>query len=669
MVGPSAPVVPGLGEAGGGLLKQQVGLGLPVVTGGFTLYVAPCGPANMPSLSCLSPGLVEDADIIPLGVHRDSNIHLQEFGSRFGDGAEDRAWHHGAEVDAEGTVVQETIAGRLPMSRVVSQVEGTSTLSRGSGEINASGAIGGQPAKPNSSCGASECGDEVNGVSSEGLPSESGQQHPALQSGNEVVHHVSSILDRPQGTAGAFRQVKATGQERAPTFHPLPSMFTEPPQRASSLCTPSSMAIPMLAALQNCRMESQMVSGHADAQQEMSLMLAIPDLNVGAAPMLTLQQAGSLLRAISKPLSCLKVGRLTRKLGHTPGFLRATEDVGMLTLWLLPSSDVSITWHAIKDLEENMGVGVSSAGEGGVGNQVGESAVELADGFREEFSMREVSEELAWVAADSTCHSEGSGIKLEMVEQDPSGRSFRLVRWSSHVRQKLDLAKRLDAEKAKAGGQVSSEMAKLYDLLNACSSELNSEESFHFWIAEKSLAKGLQVLKTMSDQLKMLPTLSEKSGVPQCKLQEVCQWFADVTEISQQSTYGKPQVPESHPPQAYLPLPSHLMTAFHPTHFMEALFHEDVAVPLEANNGRQVQAEEEQGARHVGECCALSATANFLVSDRQLGITLLSTASVMVVVGVEGNTEVLSAEEAHRVASDSALQLAKKRVRPLATPL
>lgn len=87
----------------------------------------------------------------------------------------------------------------------------------------------------------------------------------------------------------------------------------------------------------------------------------------------------------------------------------------------------------------------------------------------------------------------GDRVSLTVLVQDPSGRSFKLSRRSSNVRQKQDLAARLAAEKARAGGQVSSEMAKLFDLLNACSSDPEMEENFFFWIAEKSLSKGRKV--------------------------------------------------------------------------------------------------------------------------------------------------------------------------------
>ena len=160
-----------------------------------------------------------------------------------------------------------------------------------------------------------------------------------------------------------------------------------------------------------------MVSEYADSHQEMSLMLAIPGLAVGRAPMLTLEQAGNILRAINEPLACLKVGRLTRNLVPKPEELRATEDVGTLTLWLSPSSDVRVIWQSLKSPEEGSASGGASEGQGSEGEETFGESVELANGFHEVFSFTEVSEELAWVAADSACLNGGTGIKLEMVEQ------------------------------------------------------------------------------------------------------------------------------------------------------------------------------------------------------------------------------------------------------------
>ena len=56
-------------------------------------------------------------------------------------------------------------------------------------------------------------------------------------------------------------------------------------------------------------------------------------------------QATALLRAISEPLVSLEVGRLTRKLS-SPAKLQPTQDRGVLSLWLLPNDDLTLTWQA-----------------------------------------------------------------------------------------------------------------------------------------------------------------------------------------------------------------------------------------------------------------------------------------------------------------------------------
>lgn len=191
-----------------------------------------------------------------------------------------------------------------------------------------------------------------------------------------------------------------------------------------------------------------------------------------------------------------------------------------------------------------------------------------------------------------------------------------------------------------------------------------------------------QVLQVMSEQLNSLPTLSEKSGVPEMKLREVYQWFKEAAKASvasqrQADERVSPVPPTSEPTpspsdapldaveasiyQGFLPLPSQLMAALNPTYFLDALFHDASSMPLDFGNGGQVAAGDE-GQRHVVEACGSSATANFLVSDKRLGMTLLSTASVTVAAGVEGTSEELGVEEAQRTASDCAQRLAKKRV-------
>eukprot|EP00803_Ostreobium_quekettii_P010865 evm.model.scf_2103.3 EVM.evm.TU.scf_2103.3 scf_2103:23942-28173(-) len=597
------PAVPEHGVRGQVYVPQQASVGLPIAAGSSQAGAALVDP-SFPSLPCFAPQQL---------AHRANSAP-----DRVGDGlwegqpAASGHWDSDWRVKADG-VEQGAAGSNCKASGVngkASKDEGRDQCSNTGEKVTASAPspvpVSQEPSTASEpKATQSEADEEEQG---QGTVSASGSGHkqPASQSSRKPVDHSSGSHARSTEVLQRSIQGMALGQEPAPTFHPLPPMFLDPPQWMSSLRSAGSKSIPTMAVLQTCRQENQMVSEHADSHQEMSLMLAIPGLAIGKAPMLTLQQAGSMLRAISEPLACLKVGRLTRKLGPNPGFLRATDDVGMLTLWLSPSSDISVIWHAIKNPEDEDWDNAAIAEDSDGGNSGEEVVTDFAEGFHEDFSLAEVSEELAWVAADSTCISEGSGIKLEMVEQDPSGRTFRLVRRSNHVRQKQELATRLDAEKAKAGGRMSTEMAKLYELLNACNSEPDTEDNFHFWIAEKSLPKGLEVLKSMSEQLKTLPTLSEKSGVPQWKLQEVCQWFREAAEASQcipdsdrtadgASSQALEQTAQTNPPQAYLPLPSHLMSTLNPTYFMDALFHESPGLPGEASRGDE--GEREQGSR------------------------------------------------------------------------
>lgn len=479
-----------------------------------------------------------------------------------------------------------------------------------------------------------------------------------------------------------------SGHHTAPVFHPLPAMFTDPPQCRSALL--SKQRIPTMAALQDCRMESRMVSEYADSHQEMSFMLSIPGSSVSQAPMLTLQQAGNLLHAINEPLSVLKVGRLTRNLVPKPELLRATEDMGTIALWLSPSSDVRLIWHSV--LSSEFAADLES--ENQEANE--HHTVDLADGFRELFCLVEASEELAWVQADSDRLEGGTGIKLEMLEQDPSGRSFRLVRRSNHVRQKKDLAARLAVEKARAGGHISKEMSKLHDLLNMCGTDPETDDDLFFWIAESSLKDGRQVLQNMSDQLNRLPTLSEKSGVPEGKLQEVYHWFSEAERASAPSQ-NKPSCesgtahldpkaeldanqatdsPETSGLQGYFPIPSNLMSAINPAYFVDGSSYERrsstptsvrQSTEIVDSEGAEETSQRAQTSSHNGhpesvrDACALSATANFLVSDKRLGLSHLSTAAVTVAVGVESTEQEQDLEVREQAVSRCVHQVAKSR--------
>ena len=435
-----------------------------------------------------------------------------------------------------------------------------------------------------------------------------------------------------------------------PIFHPLPSMFHPLPRPLSFPVTNSNKELPTLALFHNCSLESKVVSDYADSHQELSLLLALPGLSAHQAPLLSLQQAGDILQAVNNPLVVLKVGRLTRKLVPNPALLKPTGDVGTLALWLSPTSDVRLFWHSfLKDptsdgarrVEEQMHQ-IRSQGEGSP--------------YKELFSHVELSEELAWVAAESDQVDGGSGIRLEMMKHDPSGRSFKLTRKKGHDRQKTDLASKLATEEEKTGGdQSTEENQKLRELLAQCMSEDPEEEdSYFFWIAESSVSEGLEMLNTMQNRLDHLPTLAGESGVPEKKLQELYEWFSKGQQVASGDSTLSNEIASWIDLRSGASVPSQLFSNTCPAN-----------VPNWAESQPSTSEDSQPAESRIREGCALSATANFLVADKKWGLTHLATASVMVAVGVESTGFFYDEEKAHLDLSHCAHELAKKRVCPL----
>lgn len=420
-----------------------------------------------------------------------------------------------------------------------------------------------------------------------------------------------------------------------------------PLSRPLSMVT-GNKGLPTLALFQNCSLESKIVSDCADSHQELSLMLALPGLSTSQAPLLSLQQAGDILQTLNNPLVGLKVGRLTRKLAPNPALLTPTgDDVGTLALWISPTSDVRLFWHSFLK-------GPTSDGARAVEEQIAQIRCQgEGSPYKELFSHVELSEELAWVAAESDQEDGGCGIRLEMVKHDSSGRSFKLTMKKRHDRQKKELASKLATEEGEAGQLASEEKKKLRQLLADCMTEdPEEEETYFFWIAESSVSDGVQSLDKMQNRLDHLPTLAEESGVPDKKLQELYQWFSKAKEAAPQDGSLPPEVASWIDLGSGSSVPSQLFSNTCP----ESVPNWTESQPLVED----VEEEEDSGDK-IREGCALSATANFLVTDKKWGLTHLATASVTVSVGVE-NTGLFSDEEkAHLDLSQCAHELAKKR--------
>lgn len=436
----------------------------------------------------------------------------------------------------------------------------------------------------------------------------------------------------------------------APEELPVPAapIFPHMPM-SRPLSMVSNKGLPALALFQNCSLESKIVSDCSDSHQELSLMLSLPGLSPSQAPLLSLQQAGDILQTLNNPLVGLKVGRLTRKLAPDPALLTPTgDDVGILALWISPTSDVRLFWHSFLKgpnsdtarAEEKQIAQICHQGEGSP--------------YKELFSHVELSEELAWVAAESDQEDGGCGIRLEMVKHDSSGRSFKLTMKKRHDRQKKELASKLATEEGETGQLVSEEKKKLRQLLNDCMTEdPEEEETYFFWIAESSVSDGMQSLDKMQNRLDHLPTLAEESGVPDKKLQEVYNWFSKAKEVAPKDGSLPPEVASWIDLGSGSSVPSQLFSQNCPDN-----------VPNWAAESQPSVEDEEDSGDKIREGCALSATANFLVTDKKWGLTHLATASVTVSVGVENTGLFNDEEKAHLDLSQCAHELAKKRVNP-----
>lgn len=481
--------------------------------------------------------------------------------------------------------------------------------------------------------------------------------HPASICDLEAESIPSASSSNSKGTGQSQRSNEGSSESESvelpehpvgttPIFHPLPSMFHPLPRPLSFPISGGNKELPTLALFQNCSLESKVVGDYSDSHQELSLMLAFPGLSAHQAPLLSLQQAGDILQTINNPLVVLKVGRLTRKLVPNPALLKPTGDVGTLALWLSPTSDVRLFWHSFlkgptsdsaRDVEEQI-TQLRSQGEGSP--------------YKELFSHVELSEELAWVAAESDQSDGGSGIRLEMMDHDPSGRSFKLTRKKAHDRQKTELASKLASEEGKTGQDVTEETQKLRQLLATCMSEDPEEEdSYFFWIAESSVSEGTQMLEKMQNRLDHLPTLAGESGVPEKKLQELYDWFSKAQQAASSDSTLSNEIASWIDLRSGASVPSQLFSNTCPAN-----------VPSWTESQPSTSDNPPQTENTIREGCALSATANFLVADKKWGLTHLATASVMVAVGVESTGLFYDEAKAHVDLSLCAHELAKKRV-------
>lgn len=175
-----------------------------------------------------------------------------------------------------------------------------------------------------------------------------------------------------------------------------------------------------------------------------------------------------------------------------------------------------------------------------------------------------------------------------------------------------------------------------------------------------------------------MPSLSMKAGVPQEKLQKVHECFVEAARIAEASNTEEDN--QSLSPLSFsswfgfgpgLAAPSHLFAMGSPTNIFEQM-----AKSRTRSRGTSRGSTSSCGSRSaspsssdycsdevsVSDGCVLSATANFLGSDRRWNLNHLCTVTMTVAVGVISTGEIIDKETSEKAAKDCAHELAKRKV-------
>ncbi|GAB4819212.1 hypothetical protein N2152v2_006258 [Parachlorella kessleri] len=268
------------------------------------------------------------------------------------------------------------------------------------------------------------------------------------------------------------------------------------------------------STVSDCRGEQRMLEGYVHARQEMSVALNAPGLPVHSAPVVTAKQATALLRAISEPLVSLEVGRLTRKLS-SPAKLQPTQDRGMLSLWLLPNDDLTLTWQAtlpVAASEQPQAAGLDARPGGAVGAAAAEHV---------SCSMT-VWEAIAHFPEHSFLECDEPVAIIHTLRNDASQRSF-------YIKPRADILAGSAADSAGAEAEC--------DMLPQGTS---LPPRFYFWLRGHDLAQAMHALGKLKSYLRRPQSLAKRAGVPQRKLAEIGNWlFSMERALAQQATAAR----------------------------------------------------------------------------------------------------------------------------------
>lgn len=362
-----------------------------------------------------------------------------------------------------------------------------------------------------------------------------------------------------QGSNGSSRASSISGGGRVGGL-PVPAVPV--PVLPGQLARHATLA----PRLPDCRAETRLTSDTCiRARQEMTVMLAAPGMPLHQAPVLTATQASALMSAICEPLLSLPVGRLTRKLS-APTKLQATEDKGIVSLWLLPDDSLSLVWQSAQllsaaavDEATSAATAAATAGcapssyssascigaheSGSVAGNAGSrddgpssssSGATAQPRHLQQSCSVAVWEELAHFPAHAHLLDDAPVVTIHMLRGDSSGRSF-------YIRVRNDVAE-ANLEAATAAVPDASRLLQQHRATSAAGGAAAADAGepagaprMYFWLADKDLGKAVYGLGRLKSLLKRPPTLSKRSGVPERQLAQLGAWVqqADLAAAEQ----------------------------------------------------------------------------------------------------------------------------------------
>jgi len=321
----------------------------------------------------------------------------------------------------------------------------------------------------------------------------------------------------------------------------------------------------------DCRMENRLLDGSARGRQDMTIMLAAPGMPLHKSPLVTTRQATSLLSALCEPLVQVSVGRLTRRL-ESPTMLHSTQDLGVLSLWLLPNDDLSLVWQGrIKESATSRSASEASTSSStetiSTATTTGAATV---DGEQCDSCDVTLWEELARFPSGAHPGSNDPVITIHMLRGDSTGRSF-------YIRPRTDaIAAQAEAAATKVqqttsttpNGPVSAVDSFLESAFSsnstaaAAAAAASGNSSFdgaageegrrmYFWLTGPELAPAARSLGRLKSLVKRPPTLVKRSGVPQRQLNQIAAWLQQLDVVAhQQQAATAAAIPAAAPPAA-----------------------------------------------------------------------------------------------------------------------